>query len=233
MSALPANLDVDRARLPAVYEAAKRALAECSRIDQCKQWADKAEALASYARQAADQELRRFADRIQARAIRRCGQLLKEYPPHKGGRPSSKTQDGTVPSFTRTQAAEDAGLSERQRKTAVRVANVPEEEFEAAISGDTPATVTDLAVRGTNSKASVDHLDGRDPVDFENATRLIGTMSRFNRDAAAIDLTAAARGLWPNEAGELCSHVEVARDWLAQVGMTVKGVGDVRAPAAV
>lgn len=232
MSALPANLDVDRARLPAVYEAARRALAECSRIDQCKQWADKAEALASYARQAADQELRRFADRIQARAIRRCGQLLKQIPPAHGA--NQNIGDSAVTKVqTRKDAAAEAGLSERQQVTAQRVANVPEEEFEAAIAGDAPATVTDLAERGTNSKAPVDHLGDRDPNDFENATRLIGTVSRFNRDAAAIDLAAAARGLWPNEAGELCSHVEVARDWLAQVSVAINGVGDVRAQGAV
>jgi hypothetical protein len=33
-------------------------------------------------------------------------------------------------STTRTQAATEAGLSEHQRKTALRVANVPAEEFE-------------------------------------------------------------------------------------------------------
>jgi len=42
--------DINGARLPVVYEEAKRALAECSRLDECQQWADKAEAIASYAR---------------------------------------------------------------------------------------------------------------------------------------------------------------------------------------
>ena len=50
---VPANLpDVSTARLPAAYEAASRAIAECERIDECKDWSDKAAALASYARQA-------------------------------------------------------------------------------------------------------------------------------------------------------------------------------------
>ncbi len=73
-TALPSISD---ARLPASYERAKSALAECSRIDECKEWADKAEALASYAKQAKDDGLRILADRIQARAINRCGELLK------------------------------------------------------------------------------------------------------------------------------------------------------------
>ena len=61
---------IDAARLPIIYERAKYALAECSRIDECKDWADRAEALASYAQQAKDDALRTFAMRIQARATR-------------------------------------------------------------------------------------------------------------------------------------------------------------------
>jgi hypothetical protein len=66
--ALPA---ITSAKLPASYAAAKVALSECTAIDECQTWADKAEALASYARQAKDDELRKMADRIQARAVRR------------------------------------------------------------------------------------------------------------------------------------------------------------------
>jgi hypothetical protein len=51
--------------------AAKVAISECAHIDECKDWADKSEALASYAKQAKDDELRNMAERIQARAIRR------------------------------------------------------------------------------------------------------------------------------------------------------------------
>ena len=60
-----------------------------------------------------------------ARAIRRCGELLKAFH-SEGGRPA-KTQDGTVPSFptSQTEAGRQAGMGERQIKTAVRVSNVP------------------------------------------------------------------------------------------------------------
>lgn len=100
---LPVN--VRGAKLPAVYEQAKQALAECTRIDECKSWADKAQALASYAKQAKDDSLRKCADRIQARAIRRAGELLKQIEPSKGGRPaetctaadtSSRSQAGMI-----------------------------------------------------------------------------------------------------------------------------------------
>lgn len=73
------------ARLPDTYVRAKDALAACSRIDECKDWADKAEALASYAKQAKDDVMQHTAVRIQARAIRRCGELLKKFQNQQAG----------------------------------------------------------------------------------------------------------------------------------------------------
>jgi hypothetical protein len=86
---LPAEIAeaVAAARLPKVYEQAKQALAKCERIDQCKEWADKAAALASYARQAEDVELENNARRIRLKAVRRMGELLREIKPSRGGRP--------------------------------------------------------------------------------------------------------------------------------------------------
>lgn len=55
-------------------------------------------------------------------------------------------QEGAL--LNRTQAAQDAGLSEHQRKTALRVANVPDSEFESAVDSDNPPTVTELARMG-------------------------------------------------------------------------------------
>jgi len=99
---------IANAKLPGAYTVAKRALAECEKIDECKDWADKAAALGSYARQAKDESLFKLATRIQARAIRRCGELLKEFEPAKNQHDAS-TGGGT----SRKQAAEEAGLSKR------------------------------------------------------------------------------------------------------------------------
>jgi hypothetical protein len=52
---------VETAQLPESYEAAKRAIAKCARLDECSEWADKAAAIASYARQADDVELQAYA----------------------------------------------------------------------------------------------------------------------------------------------------------------------------
>jgi hypothetical protein len=113
--------------------AAKAALEQRDKIDECHVWADKAAALASYAKQAGDNTLLNFAKRIQARAMMRCGELLQQVLVNeKGGRPP-KNLDGADPVLTRTQAAGDAGLSERQRKTALRLASIPKDDFKAEL----------------------------------------------------------------------------------------------------
>jgi hypothetical protein len=93
-------------------------------VDECKTWADKMEALASYARHAHDDTLLKLAMRIQARAMQRVGELLKEIKPARGQRNDLELGAGARPNLTRTQAATEAGLSGHQRKTALRVASM-------------------------------------------------------------------------------------------------------------
>ena len=74
----------------------------------------------------------------QARAIQRCGELLEQIPRAKTG---PKLDDGTDIELTRAKAATDAGLSDRQRVTALRVARVPKPEFAVAFeSAGSPAS---------------------------------------------------------------------------------------------
>jgi hypothetical protein len=55
------TLSVANAKLPVVYDKARAALARLDRVDECKDWADKAEAMASYARQSKDESLFKMA----------------------------------------------------------------------------------------------------------------------------------------------------------------------------
>jgi hypothetical protein len=68
--------------------------------------------------------LRELADRIQARAVRRMGELLKQFD----SRGDHLKKEGTLLSLPQKDVAESVGISEHQRKQAVRVANVPEEK---------------------------------------------------------------------------------------------------------
>lgn len=106
-----------------------------------------AAALASYAKQANDDEMMKIAVRILNRAIRRAGELLKQIEPSKGGRPTETSGDAPT-SLTRKQAAEGAGLSKDQMVQAIRVANVPAEDFERQVESQKPPTVTALAEQG-------------------------------------------------------------------------------------
>ena len=136
--------------LPVTYSAAKAAIAKCAKIDECKDWADKAAALAVYARIAKDETLENDARRIRARAVRRQGELLKEIKPAKGA--NQNIRGSAPPKVTRKSVAEAAGLSEDQQKTALRVANVPEEQFEQQVESSKPPTVHALAEQGTRAR---------------------------------------------------------------------------------
>lgn len=96
--------------------------------------------------------------RIQARAIDRCGRVLEEIEPARGRQ--GRNDDGTIhvpaPSQNgRTQAAIDAGLSERQRVTAMRVHNVPRDQFKQLVEGDDLPTVTKLAELGRGRRSAL------------------------------------------------------------------------------
>jgi hypothetical protein len=214
-SNLPQLPDISTAKLPAMYQAATKALAECSRIDECQKWADKAEALASYAKQARDDQMRKMADRIQARAIRRCGELLKLVEPSKGGQPT-RNGGGT----SRTKAAQEAGLSKRQKDTALRVANVPEHEFNGAIESEDPPTVTQLADRG---KKKLLDLGESNPADFVVATQAIGQLRDLAKFASANDPVIVAAGVRPQEYAQVRSYVRAIDVWLDQF---ITRVGD-------
>lgn len=78
------------------------------------------------------------------------GELLKQIEPSKGGRPA-ETSAGAHTSFTRTGAAERAGISKHQQVQAVRVANVLAADFERQVESPKPPTVTALAEQGKSA----------------------------------------------------------------------------------
>jgi hypothetical protein len=98
-------------------------------------WSDKAAALASRAQQADDDALQKLAMRIQSRAVRRCGELLKTFDAQ--GKRTDKLSNGDDTKWSQREAAERAGISKRQQVTAVRVANVPAQLFKESVESKT------------------------------------------------------------------------------------------------
>lgn len=180
-SLIPARLvenlpDSPRAKLPETYQRAKDELARCDRIDECKDWSDKALALAAYARQAKDEQFLAMAVRIQTRAIARAGELLAEIEAGKNRFDNRRV--GAGPSINRRQAAADAGLSERQRKTALRVATFKRknpERYERMLEGPKPPSPTKLAEMGIHRNPS------RSREEFRAATRYLGLIKSLRQ----------------------------------------------------
>ena len=207
LALVPAAAD---APLPERYEEARSALAECHRIDECKDWASKAEALSSYARQMDDDTLLNFAKRIQSRAIRRAGELLKDFQS-----PGARTDQPTVGIGPRSQrqAAEAAGMSARQEKTAVRIANVPENDFEAAVESDTPLSVTKLAAMGKRDA----------PPGFKLATHVLGEVKDFAEFCEQNPPESVASGVEEYDGKEkVRTRVTVIVRWLEQFSILLE-----------
>lgn len=144
------NVTIRSAPLPVSYQEARNALAKCLRIDECKKWAAKAQALASYARQMNDDALFKAAQRIQDRAMIRTGELLREIEAEQPGRPKNDLAGKSI--SMRKQAAKDAGLSPNQAADAIAAAKVPAEEADALIESDNPPTPTLLAELGRKKR---------------------------------------------------------------------------------
>lgn len=123
--------------MPVNYEAARKAIALCVEIDECKDWADKAAAIASYAKQSRDATMRDAATRIQLRAEERLGELLASIP--KGTAIFSHEKNKMVPNYNGKWAtARRAGVTNAQYYRATHIAAVPKKKRDKAIEASPP-----------------------------------------------------------------------------------------------
>lgn len=203
------SLTPSQARLPKTYEAAREALATCQNIDECKDWADKAAALASYAKQAEDETLLKMAARIKARATRRAGELLSQIESAQGGdRKSEQYQSaGAHTLITRDDAARDAGMSKHQQVQAVRIAAIPAQEFERQVESPKPPTLTQLAQQGIKPRQQIIDHKGRDPREFNRALHFLGTFENYARELAREDIDGALSILIDSERAQLRAFI--------------------------
>jgi hypothetical protein len=112
---------MDHMDLPAQYKAAKAALIECWRVDELKDIGDKHSAIALYAKQAKDQSLLYYAERIKLRSYARIGELLKD-----------------LPNSERTAAAKANGVAATTAATCHRIAHIPPRVREQMIEAMPP-----------------------------------------------------------------------------------------------
>lgn len=124
------SLTTTSGTLPLNYEIAKRAIAECERIDEVKEWKDRAAAIASYAAQKRDRSLVDKATRIRVRATRRLGELLETH---------AKQQKITL-----KKAARECGIRESESSSARNVARVPHDTFEEVVERTPPMPLSKI-----------------------------------------------------------------------------------------
>jgi hypothetical protein len=118
----PAPMGWETANLPQIYQEAREKLTRAATIDECADMQAKAEAFASYYRQAKDKTFFYLAQRIRLRAIRRCGELYME-------------QGLTI---------REAGAPARVVSEAKKLAAVPKKVFEKAIEKSPPPSLSQL-----------------------------------------------------------------------------------------
>lgn len=134
------------------YDAARRALADCCRVDEVKTIHDKAVALKVYAKQANDTALRADAERIMWRAKDRMGELLKEMAA-KGER-QSKGGDKHSSSSKKVLELADLGITKKLSSEAQRVAAMDIKQKEEALASDTPDKAMKQKLKASNGAAS-------------------------------------------------------------------------------
>ena len=176
-------LSPQSAQLPKTYETAKSALAQCQAIDECKDWADKAAALASYARQSEDLELEKMAARIRDRAMRRAGELAKLMMQPQG-RPEKDEVNRIF--ISKEKVKEVSGFSDHQLRTALNVASIPQADFDQQVESNNPPTLTELARQGTQKREAPDPqtwLQGRSAQDFNAILHLMSTIEEYAKEA--------------------------------------------------
>jgi hypothetical protein len=185
-----------KAKLPTNYVSAKRALAQCVRVDECVKWKSQASALASYGRQMKDQEMIHMAQRILDRAIRRGGELLaqvKKANPNKRGT-SPKELKGTKVQFSsRSEMAASADLTPAQARTMLRVASVPEDTFESMVERPRPASVKELADEGTRKRKVEPEPHRNEYLDWAHAVAHLAALPACGLEVLA------TRGPYPAE----------------------------------
>lgn len=192
-------------QLPATYQSARRALAECVRIDEVKDWSDKAFALAVYAKQANDDKLLVMSNRIKARAVLRMGELFNEMESAQGAR-KDLTSFPQRQEVGKENAAKNAGISHRQLYQAQRIANLPRDEVDELIESDNPPTIS-----------AFDQMARAHPQEMRATSSLLGEAKSFAKFCSSHDAKSLVVALAPHERAALMQHATIIVNWLTEI----------------
>lgn len=173
------------------YDAMRRELALAHEIDEVKAIHDKAIAFEMYCRQAKDFQNEIRACEIRLRAERKCGERLREQEKGKGGGDNQSKEKHSRPNnksaFSETK--EKAHITDEQARRWQKLAEVPEDQFEATFS---KPVETRREIPSTNGIIRANGKPKEKPVD-DGALWLWGRLLDFER-----------QGLLDRDPNEVC-----------------------------
>jgi hypothetical protein len=192
------------------YDAMCRAIDAAYKVDEVKDIRDKAVALEHYARQARNTEAEQRACEIRLRAERRAGQLLKKVEKAKGALRRGNTMS---PRGDDASTLANLGVSKKQSSDWQKLADVPDQQFEAALADPTAKPTTAGIIRATAEP-------GADPVSTD-ALWLWGRLKDFVRngvvDRDPADVMATMTPEMKDDVHTLAPRVAA---WLRRIGAT-------------
>jgi hypothetical protein len=196
-----------------LYDHMCAAIEACHSVRELKDWHDKAQALAFYARQAQNVDAERKATEIRLRAERKAGRLLREQAKSgerdagRGGDRRSQSRDATVkPSLS------DYGISRSQSSRWQALANVDADQFEHHLADRTTMPTTNGILRAANGTTRMD----------DASLWLWGHLRDFERDGrmerCASELYA---GMTATMQADVRRILPALYEWLAELGVSI------------
>jgi hypothetical protein len=122
--------------VPVVYEEAVTALGRCLSLDDARQWDNKADALAAWAKIYHDDKVARQAKALKLHAYRRMGQLAHELRPRDLPADARGKFRGRAPGPVAL--LRENGLGITHARAASRLATVPEKDFRPLVAMPSP-----------------------------------------------------------------------------------------------
>jgi len=205
--------------IPITYKKAIVAIQECNKIDEAKEWTDKMSALALYYKQSRDETLIKYAKRIQYRAKRRMGELLKQYDGRGGNHGNQYQSAKSVPEDTFANSvnnvASSIGLSSKQKVEAVRFANVPINKFEEIVESENIPTQKEVAELGTKKIGKSKKVNYKANSIFQSINDLLKEMNK-------VDPIYVCENIDPDYKEQMISNIKQIENWFDNYIINVK-----------
>jgi hypothetical protein len=206
-----------KARVPAEYNEAVKALAACVTLDEAKYWDDKAEALKAWAKIYGDDEAGLSARRLKLHAYRRMGELAMQMRPWKpGARKGCKMGEGAgkgVPSLL-----VEHGLPMHKANAASAAARMPRRKFQALVNQPKPPAPNALLAKFSDRNVTT---AWREISGVIGGNSLLG----FRGWCRSRDARQLARALTQTETAKARECAREAAEWLDEFERNLRRAG--------